>query len=205
MRNGAYHQVYLLRRESLVNILRLKQAPCSLSRTNTPDLSPVMTHRERTIVSEGDESHGGGGKSSRRLADSRVNDPRIERPNMENAERPFTRRITWCCTLRKVDSAGGLRGRTFIMLGAGFDAETNVLFPLDLWIHRTQTYDERVLQSFANPPVPCGCKRCQVGRLESEDRRWVGWTPRHSFAMFDPTSQKPKPPNDSTLGVPSPH
>lgn len=80
-----------------MNISRLKSTHRSPRNTGTSDLSPVVNHRERGVVRDGDEGHEGGDKLSRRLAsqrDSRVNDPRIERPNKENTERPFTRQNT---------------------------------------------------------------------------------------------------------------
>ena len=62
-RDGAYHQVYLLSGGSLVGIARLKHPPSSPSSTYTPSLPPVVSHRKRTVVRDGEGSHGGACRS----------------------------------------------------------------------------------------------------------------------------------------------
>lgn len=60
--DGAHHQVYLLRRDSLIDISKSKGVLWPPGGARVPDLPSAVNHRERTVVVDGDESHGSGGR-----------------------------------------------------------------------------------------------------------------------------------------------
>jgi hypothetical protein len=94
-RNGAYHQVYLLSRGSLVDITRLKRPPSPPGTARAPDLSPLVSHRERTVVGDGEEGHGDGGvaKTSNRLTGLCNSPIRALSAPIRKPGRPFTRQV----------------------------------------------------------------------------------------------------------------